>query len=166
MLIIIYKIPYSWFYLLLFKNYSIITTKSILRIRSIGKSFLYLAIVVVESEEIKKWVHAVLVMEHLCRKVPVEELNSIPNGLGKSRARERSSEGFKIQLKDKVAVCSGTKQKNMSHWYTSHWIQNMKWHIVKQLVTSDSKLTVHWRVLLWTEDTRAHSVPQQRVHLH
>lgn len=39
----------------------------------------YLAVVVVDSEEIKKRVHAIPVVEHFGREVPVEKLNSVPN---------------------------------------------------------------------------------------
>lgn len=56
------------------------------------------------SEEFEQWVHALLVMEELCRKVTVEELNAISNGLGKSWAGERSVEWFEVQLKHKVAI--------------------------------------------------------------
>ena len=40
-----------------------------------------LALVAVNSEKFKQWVHALLVMEELCRKVTVKELHAISNGL-------------------------------------------------------------------------------------
>lgn len=46
-------------------------------------------------------------MEHFSREVPVEELNSIPNWLGKGWARDRCGEGFKIQLENEVAILPG-----------------------------------------------------------
>lgn len=60
----------------------------------------------VSSEEIKQGLHAVFVMEHFRREVSVEELDTISNGLGKSWARDGSSEWFKVQLKNEVAIAA------------------------------------------------------------
>ena len=57
-----------------------------------------------KPEELKQWLHALLVMEELGRKVAVEELDAIYNGLVQSWAREGCIKRFKVQLKHKVAV--------------------------------------------------------------
>lgn len=64
----------------------------------------YLALVAVNSKKLKQWVHALLVMEKLCRKVTVEELDTISNRLGKSWFRERCIEWLKVQFEHKVAI--------------------------------------------------------------
>ena len=64
----------------------------------------YLSLVAVNSEEFKKRLHALLVMEEFCRKVAVKELHTISDRLVQSRARERCIERLKVQLKHKVPI--------------------------------------------------------------
>lgn len=56
------------------------------------------------AEEIKKRGHAFFIMEHFCREMPVEELDSVSDGFRERRLRERGGEGCEIQLKNKVSI--------------------------------------------------------------
>lgn len=58
----------------------------------------------VVSEKMKKRMHTLLVVEHLCRKMSVEELDSIADGLRKGRTGKRGCEGFKIQLQHEIPI--------------------------------------------------------------
>ncbi|MFS7991170.1 hypothetical protein Hanom_Chr12g01067671 [Helianthus anomalus] len=62
-----------------------------------------LALAVVGSEEVEERVHAVLVVEHFSREMPVEELHPVTNGLGEGWPGEGCGEGFKVQFQDEVA---------------------------------------------------------------
>lgn len=56
------------------------------------------------AKKIKKRCHAVPVMEHFSREMPVEELNSISDGFGQCWLRKGGGEGGEIQLKNKVTI--------------------------------------------------------------
>ncbi|KAJ0524259.1 hypothetical protein HanIR_Chr10g0502561 [Helianthus annuus] len=63
-----------------------------------------LALAVVGSEEIEERVHAVLVMKHFSREMPVEELHPVPNRLGQGGPGEGCGERLKVQLQHEVAI--------------------------------------------------------------
>jgi len=63
----------------------------------------------VKPEEFKQWLHALLVMEEFGRKMAVEELHAIPNGLVQSWTRERRIKWLKVQLKHKVAIRTASR---------------------------------------------------------
>lgn len=71
-----------------------------------------LALVVVLAEEIKKRGHAFLVMEHFCREMPIEELDSVSDGFRERWLRERSGEGREIQLQNKVSISTAPTQNS------------------------------------------------------
>jgi len=69
----------------------------------------YRALITVKPEEFKQWLHALLVMEEFGRKMAVEELHAIPNGLVQSWTRERRIKWLKVQLKHKVAIRTASR---------------------------------------------------------
>lgn len=58
----------------------------------------------VVSEKMKKRVHTLLVMEHFCRKMSVEELDSIADGLRKGRTGKRGRERLEVQLQHEIPI--------------------------------------------------------------
>ncbi|KAJ0864673.1 hypothetical protein HanRHA438_Chr12g0532421 [Helianthus annuus] len=69
-----------------------------------------LALAVVGSEEVEERVHAVLVVEHFSREMPVEELHPVTNRLGEGWPGEGCGEGFKVQFQHEVAPVGPASQ--------------------------------------------------------
>lgn len=69
----------------------------------------YHPLVVVLPKEIEQGVHALLVMEQLRGKVPIEELHPVADRLRQRRARERSIERLEVQLEYEVVLSAEHK---------------------------------------------------------
>lgn len=69
----------------------------------------YHPLVVVLPKEIEQGVHALLVMEQLRGKVPIEELHPVADRLRQRRTRERSIERLEVQLEHEVVLSAEHK---------------------------------------------------------